>query len=220
MTATLTPIVVATEIMRIFPDSLVIASGIYAAMIQSFPYAVLFGSLLEATIVFRLLNYMATYLNITGPIPPSGQHRAICRSGFTGISPTVESLLSVNNGPIGIGFPSAPLFMLSTASSYIFTSLNYQTNELAALGPAYSSRYYISAIFLLLIITVFFIFRLAFDCDGFGVLIVSTAAGLFLGYMLVQQNVKLFGEQSINLIGIPLLENRTATGKKIYVCPK
>jgi len=218
MAITLTPVVVAAEVMRIFPDSLVVASGIYAAMMQSFPYAVLFGSLVETTIIFRLLKYMATYLNITGPTGSS--HRSICRSGFTGAASTVESLISVNTGPIGVGFPSAPLFMLSTASSYIFTTLNYQTNELAALGPAYSSRYYISAIFLMLIITLFFIFRLAFNCDGFGVLIVSTAAGLFLGYMLVQQNVKLFGEQSINLMGIPLLENRTVTGQKLYVCPK
>ena len=218
MAITLTPVVVAAEVMRIFPDSLVMASGIYAAIMQSFPYAVLFGSLVEATIVFRLLKYMATYLNMTGPMGNS--HKSICRSGFTGPTSTVESLISVNTGPIGVGFPSAPLFMLSTASSYIFTTLNYQTNELSALGPAYSSRYYISAIFLLLIVTLFFIFRLAFNCDGFGVLIVSTAVGLFLGYMLVQQNVKLFGEQSINLIGIPLLENRTVKGEKLYVCPK
>jgi hypothetical protein len=118
------------------------------------------------------------------------------------------------------GFPSAPLFMLSTASSYIFTTLNYQTKELAALGPSYSSRYYISAMFLVILIFLFFIFRLSFECDGFGVLIVSIAIGLALGYLLVKQNSLLFGAQSINLIGIPLLENRTATGKKLYVCPK
>jgi hypothetical protein len=221
MVATLSPVVVASEMMRIFPDSLVVASGIYAAIIQSFPYAVFFVTLIETTVIFKIIKYAATYLNITGPISSTtGQYNPLCRSGFSGVVPTVESLTTSKLGMTTAGFPSAPLFMLSTASSYIFTTLNYQTKELAALGPSYSSRYYISAMFLLILVFLFFIFRLSFECDGFGVLIVSVAIGLFLGYLLVKQNNLLFGPQSINLIGIPLLENRTATGKKMYVCPK
>jgi hypothetical protein len=110
--------------------------------------------------------------------------------------------------------------MISVAAAYIFTTLNKQSKELQALGPAYSSRYYSSAIFLLMIVALFIIFRLFFQCDGFGVLIMSMVIGLSVGTILVQQNERLFGAQSINLIGIPLLRNRTADGKKLYVCPK
>ena len=110
--------------------------------------------------------------------------------------------------------------MLSVASAYIFTTLNQQAKELQALGPAYSSRYYSSVIFLLMIIFLFIVFRLTYQCDGFGVLILSMVIGLIIGSLLVIQNTRLFGPQSVNLIGIPLLRNRTADGKKLYVCPK
>ena len=44
--------------------------------------------------------------------------------------------------------------------------------------------------------------------------------GLVVGFLLVRQNISLLGPTSINLLGIPLLRNRTADGKKLYVCPK
>jgi hypothetical protein len=47
---------------------------------------------------------------------------------------------------------------------------------------------------------------------------ITVALGLILGTTLVQQNVRLFGENSVNLIGIPILRSRTASGKKLYVC--
>lgn len=218
-TDTIVPIVL--ESMRLFPDAIVIASGIYALLIQSAPYGVFFGSMLEATVIFRLIKEFATYVNITGTFAPSyASNTAACRTGFTNPTATMEMMTLFGRDPLGIGFPSAPLYMISVAAAYIFTTLNKQSKELQALGPAYSSRYYSSAIFLLMIVALFIVFRLFFQCDGFGVLIMSMVIGLFVGTILVQQNERLFGAQSINLIGIPLLRNRTADGKKLYVCPK
>ena len=71
-----------------------------------------------------------------------------------------------------------------------------------------------------MIIFLFILFRLFFNCESFGVMFMSVVIGLVIGVLLVRQNVRLFGPQSINLIGIPLLRNRTADGKKLYVCPK
>ena len=218
-TDTIVPVVL--ESMRLFPDAIVIASGIYALLVQSTPYGVFFGSMLEATVIFRLIKSFATYVNITGTFAPSyGSNTSACRTGFTNPTATMEMMTLFGREPLGIAFPSAPLYMISVASAYIFTTLNKQSKELQALGPAYSSRYYSSAIFLLMIVTLFIAFRLFFQCDGFGVLMMSMIIGLFVGTLLVQQNERLFGAQSINLIGIPLLRNRTADGKKLYVCPK
>ena len=50
------------------------------------------------------------------------------------------------------------------------------------------------------------------------VVFISIALGLFVGTMLVAQNLKILGPDSTNLMGIPLLRNKTATGEKIYVC--
>jgi hypothetical protein len=218
-TDTIVPVVL--ESMRLFPDAIVIASGVYALLIQSAPYGIFFGSMLEATFIFRLIKGFATYVNLTGTFAPSyASNTPACRTGFTNPTATMEMMTLFGKDPLGIAFPSAPIYMLSVASAYIFTTLNKQSKELQALGPAYSSRYYSSAIFLLMIVALFIVFRLFFQCDGFGVLIMSMVIGILVGTVLVQQNERLFGAQSINLIGIPLLRNRTADGKKLYVCPK
>lgn len=211
---------VVIECMRIFPDALVVGSGIYALLTQSMAYAILFGSLVEASLVFRLIKLFANYVNITGRIVPSTDslmHK--CRSGFQTPTPTLESLSMFGQEPLGVPFPSSPLFMLSTASSYVFTTLSKQRKELEALGPAYASRYYASAFFLLVLICLFMVFRISFNCESIGILVISSILGLIVGNLLVEQNVRLFGAQSINLVGVPLLRNRTADGKKLYVCP-
>ena len=50
------------------------------------------------------------------------------------------------------------------------------------------------------------------------VVFISIVLGLLVGTMLVSQNLKILGPDSTNLMGIPLLRNKTATGEKMYVC--
>lgn len=212
---------VALETMRLFPDALVVVSGIFAILMQSVPYGVFCGSLVEATIIYRLIKFAASYANVTGIIQPTAESfTSQCRSGFVYPSASMLSMSMFGEESLGQSFPSIPIYMLATASAYVFSSLNQQTKELEALGPAYSSRYYMSAILLLMLLAFFIMFRVAFNCESVGVQLISALIGIVIGYLLVQQNLRLFGPQSINLIGIPLLRNRTAGGKKLYVCPK
>jgi len=216
---------IVTEMMRIFPESLVIVSGIFALITISFPFGILFGSLIEATAIFHAMRYVTSYLNII-PITDTGaaSFRNICRTGFTdtNMNPSLSSISQFGSWTTGSlnPFPSPPIYMLSVASAYLFSTLNAQSKELEALGPAYSSRYYTSMIFLTILIFLFVCFRITYSCDSFAVSIMSTLFGLFIGMLLVQQNKRLFGAESINLVGIPLLANRTANGRPIYVCPK
>ena len=210
---------VTLEMMRLFPDGLVIASGLYALITLSYPFMVFFGSMLEVTVIFRLIQWFSTYVT-ANPNPASTGLTNTCRSGFTQPSATLTMLSLFGNEPINTPFPSAPIFMLAAASSYIFSTLNNQSKELQALGPAYSARYYVSATFLLLLLGIFCAFRMGFSCDTFGVVMFTLPIGLILGIAIVQQNIRLFGDASVNLLGIPLLRNRAANGKNIYVCPK
>jgi hypothetical protein len=210
-----TAVPVVQEMMSTFPDALVITSGIFALLTLSMPFAVLFGSLVEATFVFHGLRKASTYLNAgkTGVMKPNPR----CRTGYAGT--TMSSLFTFGDTNIPPSFPSAPIFMLSTASAYLFGTLNAMNKELQALGPSYSSRYYVSVFFLFMLLLAFVAFRLLYGCESFGVIMLSIPIGIILGLLLVQQNMRLFGENSINLIGIPILRSRAADGKKIYVCP-
>ena len=215
---TLVPVV--QEMMRIFPDGLVITSGLYALLTLSFPFGVFFGSMVEATAAFHAIRWAVSYLNISPMSASSKSYAHICRTGFTQPTTSLLSMSMFASEALPNPVPSASIYILSVASAYIFSTLNTQNKELAALGPAYSSRYYVSAIFLTVLIFLFVSFRIAFGCESFGIVIMSVPIGLMIGSLLVQQNTRLFGPESINLVGIPLLQSRTATGKKIYVCPK
>lgn len=209
---------VALEMMRIFPDGIVIASGIYALITMSTPYAVFFASMIESTVAFRFIQWVAAYVNSSSLAPSVASLTNKCRTGFMQPTATMNSLSMFSL--LGSPFPSAPIFMLATASSYIFTTLSLQSKELEALGPAYSSRYYISLVFLFMLLFLFCAFRMAYECDSFGVIMLTLPIALVLGVALVFQNQRLFGATSVNLLGIPILQNRTANGQTIYVCPK
>ena len=209
-----TVVPVTLEIMRTFPDAMVIASGIFALLTLSMPFGVFFGSMVETTFIFRLIRGATSYLNVMRGVRSDFTDK--CRTGFS--TSTLNTLSLFGSGGMNASFPSAPIFMLSTAAAYVFGSLNRLSKELQASGPAYSSRYYVSAIFLLLLLFIFTAFRILYGCDTFGVIMVTIPIGLILGTLLIQQNARLFGDESINLVGIPLLRNRAANGKKLYVC--
>ena len=209
---------VVQEMLRIFPDSIVVGSGIYALLVQSFQYFVFFLSMLEAKAAFTLISYTTSFLNITPGLALPKSYTHICRSGFTDTAtPLALAMFKPNQQN---EFPSEQMYVLSVAASYLFSSLNVLSDELQGLGPAYASRYYVSVICLLALISIFMAFRISSGCETFGTIMATIPIGLLIGYALVQQNTRLISKDSVNLIGVPLLVNKAATGQPIYVCPK
>ena len=193
------PVPIVQEMMRIFPDGLVITCGIYALVTLSFPFAVMFGSLIEATLIFHLLRGMSSFLDIVPSSLERSSYKHICRTGFSDPLASSMSSLSMFTSLLETSsllnqFPSSPVYMLSVASSYIFSTLNMQSKDLEALGPAFSSRYYVSLIFLSLLLFIVVSFRLAYSCETFATVILSVPIGLFIGVLLVLQNERLFGK--------------------------
>ena len=210
-----TPVAVATECARLFPDTLVIGTGIYALFTLSVPFGVMFATLLEATAFYHLIGTASNYLGSPTGYDPRITNKN-CRTGF---STTTLQDLSLFSSKAPSNFPSAPLYILSVASAYIFSSLNTQSAQLQALGPAYSSRYYISLVLLCALILLFALYRLYNTCDSFGVILGTIPIGLVVGALLLVQNSRLFGPESVNLLGIPSLAGVTARGQSLYVCP-
>ena len=218
-----TPIIM--EMMRIFPDGLVITSGIYALLTQSVPFAIFSMSMLEAAGIYHFLRWISGYINAV-PVTarPSGKYNAICRTGFTDpTSPTLMSLSmfasSIDSTDILQHFPSSPIYMISAASAYVFSTLSAQSNDLAALGPTFSVKYYISMVFLFVLIGAFMCFRIFNSCETTLTVMLSVPIGVIVGVLLVQQNLRFFNKSGINLLGIPQMSSVTANGQKIYVCP-
>jgi hypothetical protein len=223
LTKTIVPIL--QEMMRIFPDGVVITSGIYALLTLSFPFAVFFGALVEATLIFHLIRSGSSYLNLFPSTITSSAYKHICRTGFS--DPVNTSLTSLSmftsmldSSSLLHQFPSSPIYMFSVASAYLFSTLNVQSNDLEALGPTFAHRYYYSLMFLSILLFVLVTFRLAYSCETMPTVLLSIPVGLAVGMLLVMQNERLFGKSSLNLIGIPQLSSVTKDGQKLYLCPK
>lgn len=203
------------EQIRILPDSIIFGSLFIALLTQSYSTVMFAVAMLEAGIAGGLLQSLFTYLDIVHTVPSIPEKAYMCVSGYK--SPTLETLFS---GKIASGIPSFPIYFLSTAISYVVSSMFIQKEELEALGPAYAARFYIAIFssFLLLLIVSFY--RMANGCDGFGTVFLSIFFGLLLGALILYQNLSLFGRDAVNLTGIPLLRERTRDGKPLYVCPQ
>lgn len=208
------PFAVAGEMLRILPDSIVIVSGLMAILTSSFPMAVFFFSLLESIVGFHGLRKIFTMLDIGFTKPSDQLFSSACRTGFQ--SATLQSFFGAPD--LTSALPSAPLYILSVAASYLFMSLNANMQELEALGPAYSSRYHISVFALLSFLFVLGSYRLYSGCESIGIVLLSILLGLIFGTLLIYQNNAILGPASINMVSVPLLKNRTVTGEKLYVC--
>lgn len=206
----------AGETIRILPDTLIFMSGFFALLTSSLPQAMLFISLLESVIGFHLLQKISGLFNLTYVLPSERTFSEYCRSGFR--SASLSDVSFFGYGGLESGFPSAPLYILSVAIAYIFTSIQNQVKELEALGPEYASRFYISVITLMIVLFVVGSYRMYYSCDSVGVVMLSIFVGFAIGTLLVYQNLKLFGPDSVNLLAIPLLRDRTVNGEKIYAC--
>lgn len=206
------------EEIRLLPDSLLVGSALLALLTQSFSMAIFFLSLVETAGVNYAFQSLASYMDPGRTMPTLKSASPECRSGF--VTTRLNTFSALSCSALTSSFPSPILFFLATASSYVVSSLYSLRDELENLGPEYSSRFYLSifaTFFLLLAISSY---RMLYGCDGLGIATISLVMGGILGVLLVTQNWYLFGKDSINLIGIPLLRERTADKKPIYVCPQ
>ena len=213
----LNPLPVVAEVIRIFPDALIWGIGFFSMITLSYPFFVFFITLVEALVVYYGLRSFNTWLGVIPERVTKDASYLKCRTGFSSL--TVESLSLFGSERL-LAFPSAPIYMVSVAVSYILSMLMTFKNELELLGTSYASRLYLSAIGLSSMLFLLMAYRSLNSCDTFMVIVASLITGLAVGAVILQQNKILGGNASINMLGIPLLYNSTASGSPMYVCNK
>jgi hypothetical protein len=206
------------EQIGLLPDSVFIGALLLALLTQSYSMTIFAVSLLEAGIVGAGLRKLFTYLDLVHTAPLKGEDPTVCTSSYT--TPTIESLIMFSTANATSALPSSPIFILTTATSYIIGSMYSQKQELEALGPAYSARFYIAIAASTLLLFAVSMYRMSNSCEGLGVILMSIILGIIVGGLIVFQNNQLFGRDATNLTGIPLLKERTRDGRPLYVCPQ
>jgi len=206
---------VCLEMIRIFPDGLVLVVGLFSLVTLSIPYGTFFLALLESVGIFSILDSfnIVEPRPITGAIDPKGRSDK-CTSGYRNKFMEIFSMLGKNRSL------SPSLYILSVATAYIVTTLFSLKTELETFGKNFVTRFYYSIIGLPLFILMFILFNMAYGCFSFPSIIVSVVLGLVTGILLCALHLNIFGKEAINIIGIPLLYEKTAEGSPLYVCQK
>lgn len=207
-----------TEQIRILPDSILLGSALLSFVTQSYPMTILFLSMLEASAIGIAIKNLFSFLDLPHMIGLPNPNQKYCSSSYT--SPTLETIAYLGRDSVESAFPSFPIYFLATASSYIVGSMLMQKDELEALGPTYSSRFYLSTFISFLLLLIVSTYRLYYHCEGVGTVIATFLLGLVVGGLILYQNSMLLGRDSTNLTGIPLLRERTRDKKPLYVCPQ
>jgi hypothetical protein len=92
-----------------------------------------------------------------------------------------------------------------------------ELNELGMKDPEWKTRLPLSFMFSFLLLILFVFWRFSNSCDGAVTLLGSVVTGLLTGGLVFLIHVYLFGRDSVNFLGIPLLADRAATGAPLYV---
>ena len=213
------PTDVILKMLATFPDGIIPISALFAIITLSYPMAVFSASMFEAALIFKALQLATGYLGVFSGIGYSQSSSNICRTGFSsGSALSFKTLSLFESSSFSSPFPSPHIFMVSTAVSYVFLTINALSKELQALGTTWAARWWISLIFSSFLILLMILFRAAFACDSVSIIMLSTIIGIMTGVALIRQNFHLFGKDGINLIGTPLLAKKGANGEAIYLC--
>ena len=211
----------AEGLLQIFPDAIFWGTGFIAFVTLSYPFGVFFVSMIEGTAIYHGLNILNESLQIFSRNTLSSGK---CRTGFADV--TLRSI-SIFDREFKPNYLSASLFITSYVAAYIVGILIYLKDELEILGitngpnkngEQYTIRKEVSIIFFATVIFILMSYRLYNRCDSPVNIVVSVLLGFIFGALVVYQNSKIFGKQSLNLLGIPLLRKRTAEGEDLYVC--
>lgn len=204
-----------TDFMRSLPDSLMIGSSFFALLTQNFPLGILVLAMIELTITHKLVGGF-----IKG-VQGGNTHISsdLCTPGI----PSPYQISMVGTLLSETTFPSGPIYFVSGVLSYILAStLNFQQElkELSKKEPEWNARIPLSMTFGILFLFAFVFWRFANECDGAVVALGSVVFGLLAGALLYLVHVYLFGRDSVNFLGVPLLADKAAGGRPLYACAK
>jgi hypothetical protein len=206
---------IATRLMAYMPDTLIFGTLLFSFLTMSYPLLILLLFQFEVLFVQRLSSSFFRNLFPTLTVPFSGDQ---CKEGYyTNPSDARTSILNLF-GITGGSFPSRPLFLLTAVLSYLMTSLMSFQSSIENLGEDYVTRSTISTIgSVLLVLTVFTLYWRN-GCDTFLHGMTTIVLGVGLGVAGLFLHRSLFGDEAINLLGLPVIVNKLDKGTPLAIC--
>lgn len=202
---------VGYEMQRLVPDSLLFGSFIMYFLSGNTTWGVLTLFLFE-TVVLAHTGIAAGFQAYQGFV--GGQKDVACRPGFR------QPRFDLTRFFIRDRYPSVGLFTVGALATYMASTIGYFTDTLRAMGTEWQSRITVSYIFIALLLVLFVLIHSLSGCETMGEIITAIICGVVVGILLFYINFLIFGAEGINILGLPLLVDKSQTSTPIYVCLK
>ena len=205
---TLAPVIF--EIQRLLPDSLLFGTLVMFILTGNTTWGVLLTFLIELLVAHGILA--TGFQAYQGPQKSQGP--LSCRPGFR------HPRFDFTRFFIRDRYPSVSTFSLGAIATYFGLTINYFSETLRAMGPEWAARVTVAYIFIALFVVSILSTRLLYGCESKSELIIALIAGLLSSIILFSINFSIFGAEGINILGLPMLVDKTKEGNPIYICTK
>jgi hypothetical protein len=205
---------VASESLRLTPDALLYGTGLLSLI--TFQTPILFLFIVTLLSLFAS-NMFASTMNTFMPqdtVPAKASDR--CIPGL--YSPTLARITLLSDLANPSGFPAMPMFVLSAVLSYCVAGVIQLSDVLNELGPDYKAKIPTVMTLSSILIIVMMIYLMVNECNGFLVVLASAAIGGLFGSLISIIIPLIFGQESINILGLPLFVKRNDKGQPLYIC--
>jgi len=202
------------------PDTILGGIVLFSLLLQSGPLAVLGLTLFTLEFVHA---GVATLLNNTIPgLKGTSKDVARCSGHFPGISYERVVATLVGSGTLkslSVEFPSYFMMFFGALFGYMIGMSQTYTRELQGM-PQKRAAITAGLVAMGLFTFLFLINRTMSGCDSFLSVLVGSLIGALYGYSMETLIAITSGRSLTNLMNTPLITDRTADGKPIYVCKK
>lgn len=202
------------DLIRSMPDSIFLGTAIFAMITQSYPLGIFVLAMMEFGALHRVFAGLIGAVTGSNEAHPGSD---VCLPGI----PSPYQISLVGKILTGAAFPSGPLFFISAAIAYLLLSVNNFKDELDELGKQNSewkTRIPLGFTFSSLILIFISLYRYYNTCEDVLTILGSLVFGIGAGGIVYLIHTYLFGRDSINFLGLPLLADRAANGRPLYVC--
>jgi hypothetical protein len=204
--------------LQVFPDTISAAALIFALLFQSPAFAALGGSSVLLSLVHpTIARFFTTY--VSGAIGSGSDAR--CSGHFPGIS--FERIMDMKSSGFQslsyTGWPSYYSTFVGFLISYLGVLPFMYQNELDA-SPKRKASMILGFVVISLVLLTLTLYRLFSGCDTIIGMTVGVLVGAFLGALIVLFMAYISDRRLTNLLGLPLMRDKAADGKPIYVCER
>ena len=205
--------------LQVLPDVLLSASLLFSVLFQSMPLAFLGAGMILLHFIHKgLAEFSRLYI-------PNMNYQPADYTKCAGRFPGATYGMAFNMAKDGIfstytdGWPSYYSTFMGFLAGWIGALPTLYSEELNAVGEKKAAAA-AGLIILTCLLAIVMIYRITSECEGFMSTSLGLLAGFLVGLGLVFLAAWATDRRGTNMLGLPLIRNKAADGKPIYVCER